>query len=104
MPEDKLHVTEGSTKSYTQTHESGEKLTVNFCDDCGCAIYKTHESFPGNAIVLAGTLDEPEALEQAKPEAELFTKHRVQWLSSLEGAKQKMEFWAEEKSCFFPAL
>lgn len=92
IPEDKLHVTAGSTKSYTETHENGGKLTVNFCDNCGCSIYKMHDSFPGNAIILAGTLDEPDGLEQAKPDAELYTKHRVPWLSSLEGAKQKMEF------------
>lgn len=92
MPEDKLRVTVGSTKQYTQTHENGMKLIIHFCDNCGCAIYKIHESFPGKAIVLAGTLDGPEELEQAKPELEFYTKHRAAWLSSLNGATQRMEF------------
>jgi hypothetical protein len=92
VPEDKIRVTGGSTKQYTETHENGKKLTVNFCGECGCTIYKTHESFPGSVIILAGTLDDPEGLEMSKPEAELFAKHRVSWLPGLDGAKQKPEF------------
>lgn len=92
MPKDKLRVSSGSPKQYTQIHENGQKLTVSFCDTCGCTIYKEHESFPESVIVLAGTLDDPDALEQARPEMELWTKHRVSWLSGLQGTEQKVEF------------
>lgn len=92
LPEDSIRVTGGSAKQYTETHENGKKLTVNFCGECGCAIYKTHESFPGKVVVLAGTLDSLGGLEQSKPEAELFAKHRVSWLSGLDWAEQKTEF------------
>lgn len=92
LPEDKIRISAGSAKQYTQIHENGLKLTINFCDNCGCVIYKTHESFPGSVVALAGTLDEPDGLEQAKPDMELWTKHRVSWLSSLQGAEQKLEF------------
>lgn len=92
LPEDKVHISAGSPKQYTQIHENGQKLTFSFCDNCGCTVYKAHESFPGSVVVLAGTLDEPDALEQAKPEMELWTKHRVSWLSSLPGTEQKVEF------------
>jgi hypothetical protein len=68
------------------------KLEITFCGECGCTIYKTHESFPGKIIILAGTRDDPEGLEESRPEQELFVKHRVSWLSSLNGANQKQEF------------
>lgn len=73
-------------------HESGKKLTVYFCGDCGSTLYKTHELFPGKVVVLAGTLDDAEGLEQAKPQVELFTKHRASWLPVLSWADQKDEF------------
>jgi hypothetical protein len=73
-------------------HESGMELTINFCPNCGCMIYKTHELFPGKVVVFAGTLDDPDGLENSKPEAELFSKRRVRWLPGLSWAEQKEEF------------
>ena len=92
FPENKIRVVSGSAKSLTLTHETGKNLTITFCGNCGCAVYKTHELFPGSIIILAGTLDDPEGLEKSKPEQELFTKHRVSWLSKFEWANQKSEF------------
>lgn len=92
LPEDKLRVTDGSTKQFTQTHESGLKLTIYFCSNCGVTIYKTHEKFPGMVVVLAGTLDDADGLANSKPEAELYSKHRVGWLPNLSWTEQKVEF------------
>ncbi|KAJ5669295.1 hypothetical protein N7462_010365 [Penicillium macrosclerotiorum] len=92
IPKDKVHVISGFAKQFTQLHESGKKLTINFCGECGGTVYKTHESFPGSIIILAGTLDDPDGLEQSKPSQELFSKHRVSWLSGLSWAEQKQEF------------
>jgi hypothetical protein len=92
LPEDKFKVIAGSAKNWTGTHESGKKLTVYFCGDCGTTIYKTHELFPGMVVILAGTLDDPQGLEQAKPMVELFSKHRVSWLPGLSWTEQKEEF------------
>ncbi|KAJ5387259.1 hypothetical protein N7509_009800 [Penicillium cosmopolitanum] len=91
-PENKVHVIAGSAKRYSQIHESGMKLEITFCGECGCTIYKTHESFPGKIIILAGTLDNLDGLEESTPEQELFVKHRASWLTSLDGAEQKLEF------------
>lgn len=89
-----FHVTNGSAKEYTETHESGMKLTVHFCDNCGTAVYKKadHDLFRGCVVLLAGTLDDQNGLEQAKPEMELFTKYRAPWLKRLDWATQKEEF------------
>lgn len=92
LPEDKLLVTHGSPKTHTSMHESGMKLTVYFCGECGCAVYKTHEKFPGMVVVLAGTLDGPNELEKWKPEAELYSQHRTAWLPDFTWAEQRTEF------------
>ncbi|KAJ5325315.1 uncharacterized protein N7506_008417 [Penicillium brevicompactum] len=92
LPEDKLQVTRGSPTKHTSMHESGLNLTVHFCNECGCAIYKTHEKFPGMVVVLAGTLDGPHGLEESKPEAELYAQHRVAWLPDFTWADQRVEF------------
>lgn len=94
VPQDRFRVTAGSPKHYTETHESGMKLTVNFCDNCGSTIYKIadHELFRGNAVVQAGALDDPQGLEQAKPELEVYTKYRAPWLPNLDWAMKKPEF------------
>jgi hypothetical protein len=68
------------------------RLTIYFCDNCGGTVYKTHEKFPGMVVVLAGTLDEPDGLAKSKPDAELYSKHRVEWLPSLSWTEQKVEF------------
>lgn len=69
-------------------------LTVHFCENCGCAIYKTadREHIAGTALVQLGTIDDPVTLRQAKPGMELWTKYRAPWLPVLEGATQKDEF------------
>lgn len=70
------------------------KLTVHFCDNCGCAVFKTadHDLFTGSIVLLAGTLDKPDELEQAKPGVELYTKYKVSWLPKYELAMQKSGF------------
>ncbi|CEJ60850.1 hypothetical protein PMG11_09406 [Penicillium brasilianum] len=92
LPDDKFSITSGSTKHHTEMHESGKPLTIYFCGDCGTGIYKTHELFPQKVVVLAGTLDEADGLELAKPEVELWTKYRSSWLTGLDFAEQKEEF------------
>lgn len=87
-----MRITSGSAKQFTEIHENGQELKVNFCAECGCAVYKTHGSFPGCVVVLAGTLDEGMDLEECKPEAELWGRHRVSWVVGVEGAAQKLEF------------
>lgn len=94
VPESTFTFTAGSAKHFTTTHESGLQITVYFCGDCGCHLYKTgdREGFKGVAIIQIGTLDDPESLRKAKPGLELWTKYRVPWLPHFEGAALKSEF------------
>ncbi|KAB8276382.1 ankyrin repeat-containing domain protein [Aspergillus minisclerotigenes] len=94
IPESHFRITSGSPKTYSMTHESGMNLTTRFCENCGSLLYKTgdREGFEGAVIVLAGTLDNTEEFEKAKPEAEFFVKHRVGWWPGLGFATQLKEF------------
>lgn len=51
-----------------------------------------NELLRGSVVLLAGTLDDPDALAQAKPEVELYTKYRVPWISKLDWAGQRPGF------------
>jgi hypothetical protein len=94
IPETSVRFTAGTAKHFTATHECGLKVTVYFCGDCGCNIYKTgdREGFKGVAVIQVGTLDEPESLRKVKPSVELWTKYRVPWLPHFEGTALKSEF------------
>jgi hypothetical protein len=80
--------------SYTDLHESGIKITPQTCPECGCAVAKKGTGpFEGTVIVQCGTLDDKNGLTiLAKPDAELWVKHRVPWLAPLEGTQQCQEF------------
>ena len=69
-------------------------LTVKFCGTCGTTLYKTAntEAFKGIAILLAGTIDDPKALDQAAPDMELWVKYRTSWLPVLSQVAQHQEF------------
>ncbi|KNG84756.1 hypothetical protein ANOM_006680 [Aspergillus nomiae NRRL 13137] len=94
IPDNHFRITSGSPKTYSMIHESGMHLTTHFCENCGSLLYKTgdREEFKGSVIVLAGTLDRAEDFEKAKPDAELFAKHRVGWWPRLDFASQMNNF------------
>jgi hypothetical protein len=75
-------------------HEDGFDMTVTFCAECGSALSKEAdaEAFRGMVIVFAGCLDGPEALEEVRPQAEMWTKWRVGWRGELEGVRQCERF------------
>jgi hypothetical protein len=62
-------------------HEDNFDMTVTFCADCGSALSKEAdaEAFRGMVIVFAGCLDGKGALDEVRPQAELWTKWRVGW-------------------------
>jgi len=88
VPTDGFKVT-GSPKAITTSEtDSGNSITSYFCPDCGSTLYRDGESNPALKVVKVGVLDDYEALNTAKPAAELFVKHRVEWVPEMEGAGQ----------------
>ena len=72
VPGDNFKTT-GSLKTYAKKADSGNTVTSYFCGDCGSTLYRDGASFPDGAkVVKVGILDDSDALEKAKPQAELF--------------------------------
>ena len=74
-----------AVKQVTVKHEVGMPLRVSFCGDCGVVLCKLadDDKFKGSVIVFTGTLDdEGEALGKT-PQAELWTKYRVDWVGKV---------------------
>jgi hypothetical protein len=96
VPEDMFKIISDSQpkSSFTDLHESGLKITPQTCAECGSAVAKTGTGpFEGTVIVQCGTLDDKNGLTVlAKPDAELWVKHRVPWLAPIEGTQQCQEF------------
>ncbi|KAL3457256.1 Mss4-like protein [Aspergillus heterothallicus] len=94
IPQDHFRITSGHPKEHNHTHETGMHMTMHFCPECGVMLYKTadREEFRGAVVLLAGTLDEPHALDAAVPEAEFFVGERAKWWRPVEGVQQLQGF------------
>lgn len=87
-PEAGFKVLKGTAKQHTVTADSGNKITSHFCGDCGSTMWRDGATFNGLKVLKVGTLDDTEALANAKPGAELFAPARVSWVTAVENAKQ----------------
>lgn len=84
---DGFSLTKGKPKEFKTTARSGKTVTSFFCGDCGTTIWRETETYGTNKIIKAGTLD-GDAVEDAKPLAELFVGNRPSWLSAIPGTAQ----------------
>ncbi|KKY36981.1 putative glutathione-dependent formaldehyde-activating [Diaporthe ampelina] len=84
---DGFSLTKGNPKEFKTTAKSGKTVTSFFCGDCGTTIWRETETYGTNKIIKVGTLD-GDALEDAKPLAELFVGNRPSWLPAIAGAQQ----------------
>jgi hypothetical protein len=78
-------------KEYDATGDSGKINKHFFCGTCGSALYTELEVMPEMTCVKAGTLDGG-AADFGKVGVEFYTKDRVSFASSCEGAKQEPVF------------
>lgn len=94
IPETHFRICAGTAKQYETLHESGMNLTLVFCGTCSTPLYKvgSRKELEGKIILFAGTLDESDGLNLAKPAEELYTKHRAKWLPVIEEVQQSAEF------------
>jgi hypothetical protein len=85
-------VTSGTPKTFTKAHENGMMITITFCPECATTIYKEGDdaAFEEMVILQTGTVDM--ALDTLGPEAELWVRHRLEWVPELAGTVQKQEF------------
>lgn len=70
-----LHV-EGEPKIYTNTGETGGKVSRHFCGECGGRLY-TSGDLPGSIVMIqAGSLDDP---GRVSPQSVIYMKDAVAW-------------------------
>ncbi|KAF2735335.1 hypothetical protein EJ04DRAFT_522963 [Polyplosphaeria fusca] len=81
-------VLQGTTKEHKKVADTGKEIISNFCGDCGSTMWRVGNSFPGLIIIKVGTLDDVNALGNAKPDAELFAPQRVEWVAEVPNAAQ----------------
>lgn len=58
--------------------------------NCGTTLFSLCEALPGVHVIKAGTLDDPKGLDDSKPQAELFTTRRVNWVHIISDAVQSL--------------
>jgi len=82
----------GSPKEVAKTSDSGNHIKNYFCSDCGTPLFgrkiKSDREPDEITIVRAGIFDDIGILNERKPEAEIYTDRRLEWVSPVEGAAQ----------------
>lgn len=68
---------QGTPATFTNTGETGGKVTRHFCGTCGGRLYTTGD-LPGEAVVImqAGSLDDPNVIS---PSEVIYAKDAVAW-------------------------
>ena len=67
---------EGEPATYTNTGDTGGKVTRHFCGTCGGRLYTSGDAPGDHIMVQAGSLDDP---GQVSPENCIYVKDRVSW-------------------------
>jgi hypothetical protein len=66
----------GTLNFYTATGDSGNAVTRAFCPKCGSPMLWKFAAFPGLALVMAGSLDDPSGF---MPQAVLYASQGNAW-------------------------
>jgi hypothetical protein len=71
-----LRIVSGRVKGYTTTGNSGQKITREFCPECGSPLFTKAQAYPDLVWVKAGSLDKPELI---RPSHQTWTQYAVPW-------------------------
>lgn len=66
----------GEISSYALNADSGSQVTHNFCPTCGSQMYNKNTNMEGVTVVVASTLDNPEAY---KPQVTVYASRALPW-------------------------
>ena len=78
----------GTPKQISKTADGGNKITSNFCGDCGTTLYREGATFGDSKVLKVGVLDDVNILNSHQPQAELYAPERISWVSKIDGAGQ----------------
>ncbi|KAH7381049.1 Mss4-like protein [Cadophora sp. MPI-SDFR-AT-0126] len=75
--------------SHHQTIATGNTMSNHFCSTCGVLMYRVSSSLPEALLLRLGPVDDFRLAEtMLRPDVEIFTETRVEWLGPVEGVKQ----------------
>ncbi|KAH8896837.1 DUF636 domain protein, partial [Thozetella sp. PMI_491] len=78
--------------------EIGVEIGYRFCSECSAVLLKESEAdaFKPVYMIQAGSIDKeavtPKGIVGQTPDVELWTSRKVEWLTPVQGAQQKMQF------------
>ena len=72
-------VDSSAVKTVELKHEIGMTLEASFCGDCGTVLFKKADNAPNMTIVFVGAIDDNGRSINEAPQAESWTKYRVEW-------------------------
>ncbi|KAF3392605.1 hypothetical protein F1880_008896 [Penicillium rolfsii] len=82
----------GSPKAMVKSSDSGNERHNFFCPDCGTPVFGQGMKADGTpeplTVLRAGIIEDPQFLTRWKPQAELFTDRRLEWVTPIDGATQ----------------
>ena len=88
VPRDAFRIEGDSLAAFTTTGtDSGKPAERQFCRDCGSPIATIGESFPGVALIKAGTLDDTSWLE---PQMQVWCDSAQPWVDAESRAGTKL--------------
>ncbi|KAI1338448.1 carbohydrate-binding module family 43 protein [Xylariaceae sp. FL0016] len=82
VPASGFKVLSGEPKTISKTADSGSTITSHFCGDCGSTLWRDGAAFAETKVIKVGIMDDVKALDEAKPDVELFAPERVSWVSA----------------------
>ncbi|MGI9323849.1 MAG: GFA family protein [Pseudomonadales bacterium] len=78
VPAESVQIMTGMAATRTRATETGNRLTMWFCSNCGSALYCQNSARPRINTVFVGTLDQPEAVQVS---AHIWLKHKLPWFN-----------------------
>ena len=76
VPASAFRLTQGRTKVFTKTADSGHALHRHFCGDCGSWLYNPMGGDPDRLVLKAGAFDRHDGMKIA---LNLWTRSRAPW-------------------------
>jgi hypothetical protein len=73
---DSLRIISGHVKAYTKIADSGNKITREFCPECGSPLFTRSPVHPEFVYIKAGSLDDSSLV---KPSCHIWTEMAVPW-------------------------
>jgi hypothetical protein len=81
FPRAAVRLAAGAPKTFTRTADSGNRVTLSFCSECGSTVFWELEGFPDVVAVAVGAFADPVF---PPPKVSVYESRRHSWLADLD--------------------